>query len=154
MDKELIEKIARIICPLDMKECQWCKEHEGCPDTWGDIKQQTDNIVKLILDAGYVQQWVKCPDLKCKEGITWVKNSDIDESRAGLWEEQSCPTCHGRGQVQQYAKLAADQSLPENPYYKPSEDDDSAICIGYYESQDTMTTPEDGTVWAKVEVEK
>lgn len=84
------------------------------------------DVAELIKVAGYVQQWKECDcdpmDFVNRSGATWGR----------------CSQCHGTGKVQQYAKLAEDQTLPENPY---NFNTDTNAHVYYREAQQKLTTP-------------
>jgi len=81
MDKELIEKIAELLTPLDKNE------H---PIWYEKFRSLAVKILDLIRSAGYVQQWGECPLCKGTGKQGAIEN--------GYTSEWKCPTCHGTGQ--------------------------------------------------------
>jgi len=128
MDKELIEKIAKLI---------------GNEISIFNRKKTAESIHKLYLDAGYVQQWMKCTNPACCGGQV--------ASYDGFYP---CPICHGTGKVQLYARLAEDQTEPS--IYHFDKQVYTSTSINNIQAQAShnmfnfMTTPKDNTVWAKI----
>ena len=128
-DKELIEKIAKLIGDA--------YGHSGHPKWDDDIRHIAESINKLYLEAGYVQKWKGCPD--CYNGKEATIDWDDDGKEIKGWAK--CQTCNGTGKVLQYAELAEDQSLPENPFNPKLSELNLIRNDIYTQSQQDMLTP-------------
>ena len=73
--EQLREGIAKIICCLaegkpngsdvypalnNSSDCNYCKSHKGCPDSWPDVAEKVDSILNYLGEQG-VGVMVDCP---------------------------------------------------------------------------------------------
>ena len=96
MDKKLINK-------LEVKLLIFAAGiHNGIIDK-KLMNETTDAILDLILSAGYVQQWGKCPACHSDGKDHYLLRCD---GKGIIRNVDHCPTCNGTGRVLRYAELA------------------------------------------------
>ena len=125
MDKELIEKITKLLYPV------MCSSDDKIAADMA--RDYTDEILALIRSAGYVQQWEKCPACHSDGKDHYLLRCD---GKGIIRNVDHCNTCNGTGKVLKYAELAEDQA----PHIY---DDDMPTdwLAGHKMSQKRMLTP-------------
>uniref|UniRef100_A0A6M3J3X1 Uncharacterized protein n=1 Tax=viral metagenome TaxID=1070528 RepID=A0A6M3J3X1_9ZZZZ len=83
MNKELREKIAKIICCLRTLpgECDWCANQKGCPESWNDL---TDEINRIEAE---IEPFIRADTLDALEDIPPISKIVVGTPEYYQWKE-------------------------------------------------------------------